>query len=187
MFTIEPERVIAEIEEFTTGTAVPLQTDRVLATILFADVAKSTEAAVELGDGGWRDLLTRNYQAAERALSAYGAVEIDRAGDGLFALFDGPTRAIRCAAALRAESGAFGLLLRAGVHTGEVEREGSAVRGIAVHLAARVAAQAQPGEVLLSSTVKDLVAGAGLTFEDRGRHQLKGIPGDWRLYAIAEL
>jgi class 3 adenylate cyclase len=184
LFTIEPERVVAEIEEFVTGTRVTLRTDRALATILFTDVAGSTQAATKLGDAGWRDLLILHYQAAERALSAYGGSEIDRAGDGLFALFDGPTRAIRCAVALRSESAALGLDLRSGVHTGEIERAGSAVRGIAVHLAARVAARAQPGEVLVSSTVKDLVAGSGLAFDDRGEHELKGIPGEWRLYAV---
>ena len=184
LFTIEPERVVAEIEEFMTGTRVTLQTDRALATILFTDVVGSTQAAAKLGDAGWRDLLIRHCQVAERALSAYGGSEIDRAGDGLFALFDGPTRAIRCAVALRSESAALGLDLRSGVHTGEIERAGSAVRGIAVHLAARVAARAQPGEVLVSSTVKDLVAGSGLAFDDRGEHELKGIPGEWRLFAV---
>jgi pimeloyl-ACP methyl ester carboxylesterase len=184
LFTIEPEKVIAEIEEFLTGTPATLRTDRALATILFADVVESTQQATKLGDARWRDLLTRHYQAAERALSAYGGLEIDRAGDGLFALFDGPTRAIRCAIALRSEGATLGLDLRSGVHTGEIERAGSAVRGIAVHVAARVAARAQPGEVLVSSTVKDLVAGSGLTFEDRGEHELKGIPGEWRLFAV---
>jgi class 3 adenylate cyclase len=184
LFAIEPEKVIAEIEEFLTGTPATLRTDRALATILFADIVESTQQATKLGDARWRDLLTRHYQAAERALSAYGGLEIDRAGDGLFALFDGPTRAIRCAIALRSEGATLGLDLRSGVHTGEIERAGSAVRGVAVHLAARVAARAQPGEVLVSSTVKDLVAGSGLAFEDRGEHELKGIPGEWRLFAV---
>jgi class 3 adenylate cyclase len=184
MFSIEPERVLAEIEEFVTGARSVAPSDRMLATILFADVAGSTELAARLGDAAWRDLLERYYRAAERELATYGGSEIDRAGDGLFALFDGPTRAIRCALALRAAGAALGLPLRCGVHTGEVERDSGSVRGIAVHVAARVAAVADPDEVLVSSTVRDLSAGSGLPFADRGEHVLRGIERPYRLFSV---
>src|SRR5262249_27972998 len=181
MFPIEPERVLAQMEEFVTGTRVVPKTDRALATILFTDVVGSTERISRVGDAAWRDLLSRYYGAPERALPGYGGIEIDRAGDGLFAVFDGPTRAIRCALALRSEGAALGIELRSGVHTGEVERDEEAVRGLAVHVAARVAGAAEPGEVLVSSTVRDLVAGSGVQLEDRGKHVLKGIEEPRRL------
>jgi class 3 adenylate cyclase len=180
----DEERILAEIEEFVTGRRSRAASERVLATILFADVAGSTERAARLGDGAWRDLLERYYRAAERELATYGGTEIDRAGDGLFALFDGPTRAIRCALALRAAGVGLGLPLRCGVHTGEVERDHGSARGIAVHVAARVAAAAGPSEVLVSVTVCDLSAGSGISFEDRGEHALKGFERPYRLFSV---
>lgn len=137
--------------------------------------------AVTLGDARWRDLLQQFHAIGHRQLEAHRGQEIDTAGDGLFATFDGPARAIRCAAAIGREAGALGIELRAGLHTGEVETTGEKVSGLAVHIGARVMAQASAGEVLVSSTVKDLVAGSGIAFEERGSHALKGVPGAWRL------
>jgi class 3 adenylate cyclase len=154
--------------------------------VLFTDVVGSTDRARELGDRRWRDLLERHNDVVRRDLERFRGVEIDTAGDGFFATFDGPARAIRCARSIveNVRSG-VGLDVRSGLHTGECERSGDAVRGIAVHTGARVAAMAGAGEVLVSSTVKDLVAGSGIEFTDRGLHELKGIPGEWRLYAVA--
>jgi class 3 adenylate cyclase len=179
------DRVVAEIEEFATGTRQPAPTTRMLTTIVFVDLVGSTERAAELGDAAWRDLLAEHYRAAENELQAYGGREIDRAGDGLLAVFDGPTRAVRCARAIQASAQALDLGVRAGVHTGEVELDGTAIRGIAVHTAARVAAAAAPGEVLVTGTVKDLSAGSEIAFDDRGVHELKGIPEARRLYRAA--
>jgi class 3 adenylate cyclase len=184
IFAIEPERVLAEIEGFVTGSRPALAGDRVLATIMFADVAGSTEQAARLGDLAWRDLIERYYHAVERELPGYGGVEVDRAGDGVLALFDGPTRAVRCALVLQQSARELGFTLRCGVHTGEVERTPDGVRGIAVHLAARVAAVADPSDVIVSSTIRDLTAGSGLQLEDRGVHELRGIPEPCRLYRV---
>jgi len=181
----EAERILAEIEEFVTGSRSTPVAERVLATILFVDIVGSTEHAARIGDAAWRDLLERHYRLATRALDAHAGIEVDRAGDGLLAIFDGPTRAIRCALAIERESRALGLKLRSGLHTGEVARTDGAIRGIAVHIAARIAALAEPAEVLVSSTVRDLVAGSGLTFEDRGEHTLKGVPEARRLFRLA--
>jgi len=170
------EEVVAVIQEFVTGTRFPVASDRVLTTLLFIDIAGSTEHAVVIGDAAWRDLLQRHYTLTRRALSVFAGTEVDTAGDGLLATFDGPARAIRCGQLIHREAASLGLRLRAGVHTGEVERVDRTVRGIAVHIAARIAALASPGEILVSSTVKDLVAGSGLMFEDRGLQTLKGIP-----------
>jgi class 3 adenylate cyclase len=159
--------------------------DRVLATVLFTDIVGSSERAAELGDHRWRDLLESYYALVRRQLDRFRGREIDTAGDGLFATFDGPARAIRCAAAIAAAGRQLGMEVRAGVHTGECEVIGDKVGGIAVHTGARVAALAGPDEVLVSHTVKDLVAGSGIRFDDRGTHGLKGIPGEWRLYAVA--
>jgi class 3 adenylate cyclase len=156
----------------------------VLATVLFTDIVGSTDHAAELGDRRWRELLDAHGAAVRRELERFSGREVDSAGDGVFAVFDGPARAIRCAAAIREGVRDLGLELRAGVHTGEVELAGSAVRGIAVHTGSRVAELAAPGEVLVSSTVRDLVAGSGLAFEDRGEHALKGIPEPKRLFAV---
>src|SRR5262249_36570948 len=146
---------------------------RRLVTILFLDVAGSTERAVELGDARWRDVLTALFDEIEKELATFDGEEIDRAGDGMLAIFDGPSRAIRCAREAGTRAARLGLELRSGIHTGEAEVEQARVRGVAVHAAARICALAQPGEVLVSSTVRDLVAGSGIEFVDRGKHELK--------------
>jgi class 3 adenylate cyclase len=178
------DQIIDEVEEFLTGTRHATEADRVLATVLFTDIVGSTERAAALGDRKWRDLLDGYYALARRELARFRGREIDTAGDGFFAAFDGPARAIRCAAALTAGVRSLGIEIRAGLHTGECEVIGQKVGGIVVHIGARVAGLAKPGEVLVSSTVKDLVAGSGLGFEERGAHTLKGVPGEWRLYAV---
>jgi pimeloyl-ACP methyl ester carboxylesterase len=182
---IEGDDILDEIQEFLTGVREPAAPDRMLATVLFTDVVGSTAYARELGDRRWRDLLERHNDVIRRDLERFRGVEIDTAGDGFFATFDGPARAIRCARSIvdNVRSG-VGLDVRSGLHTGECELSGDAVRGIAVHTGARVAAMAGAGEVLVSGTVKDLVAGSGIEFTDRGVHELKGIPGEWRLYAV---
>ena len=158
--------------------------DRVLATVLFTDIVGSTERASQVGDRAWRHLLDRHHAVVRRRLTQFRGDEIDTTGDGFFASFDGPGRAIECARTLVSDVGALGLELRIGLHTGECERHDGKLTGIAVPVGARVADAAQPGEVLVSSTVKDLVAGSGLEFDDRGVHVLKGVPGEWRLYAV---
>jgi pimeloyl-ACP methyl ester carboxylesterase len=173
-----------QVELFLTGELQHAAPDRVLATILFTDIVDSTGRAAELGDARWREILERFYALARAELQRFRGREVDSAGDGLFAAFDGPARAVRCAAAIRAGTRVLGLDIRAGAHTGECELINGKLGGIAVHTGARIAAQAQPGEVLVSGTVKDLVAGSGLAFEDRGTRQLKGVPGEWRLYAV---
>jgi class 3 adenylate cyclase len=158
--------------------------DRMLATVLFTDIIDSTTKAIELGDRGWRDLLERHHAMVRRELLRFRGREIDTAGDGFFAAFDGPARAIRCACAIVDGVLDLGLSVRAGLHTGECEVTDGKVAGIAVHTGARVAAEAAGGEVLVSSTVRDLVAGSGIAFDDRGARELKGIPGKWRLFAV---
>ena len=175
---------IAEIREFLTGVREGPEPERVLATVLFTDLVGSTERAGELGDKRWRVLLERHHEAVRRELTRFSGREIDTAGDGFLAAFDGPARAIRCAKAVVSAVDELGLGVRAGVHTGECEVHGGKLAGIAVHIGARVAGQAGPGEVLVSSTVRDLVAGSGLLFKDRGAAELKGVPGEWRLYAV---
>jgi pimeloyl-ACP methyl ester carboxylesterase len=182
----DTDAIVDEIEEFLTGVRPAPESDRVLATVLFTDIVGSTERATELGDRRWRELLERHHLVVRRELERFRGREVDTAGDGFLATFDGPARAIRCAQTINRGLGELGLEVRAGVHTGECELLGEKVAGVAVHTGARVAARAQPGEVLVSSTVKDLVAGSGLEFEDRGSHELKGIPGEWRLYAVAD-
>jgi class 3 adenylate cyclase len=157
----------------------------VLATVLFADIVGSTERAAALGDRKWRDVLDGYYSVARRELTRFRGREVDTAGDGFFASFDGPARGIRCAQAIAAGVRPLGSEVRAGLHTGECEVIGDKVGGIAVHIGARVAGRAGAGEVLVSSTVKDLVAGSGLRLEERGAHVLKGVPGEWRLFAVA--
>jgi class 3 adenylate cyclase len=179
----DQDRLLDEVEEFLTGTRPVREPDRVLATVLFTDIVGSTERAAELGDRRWRELLEAHEAAVRGELVRYGGREIDTAGDGFLAAFDGPARAIRAACAIRDGVRRLGLELRAGLHTGECELANGKVRGIAVHTGARVAALAGPGEVLVSSTVRDLVAGSGIAFEERGEHELKGVPGTWRLYA----
>jgi class 3 adenylate cyclase len=181
---VNGDQIIDEVEEFLTGTRPEADIDRVLATVLFTDIVGSTERAAALGDRRWRDLLAGYYATARRELARFRGREVDTAGDGFFAAFDGPARAIRCAQAISAGVRPLGIEVRAGLHTGECEMIGVKVGGIAVHIGARVAALARPGEVLVSNTVKDLVAGSGLCFEERGIHTLKGVPGEWRLYAL---
>ncbi len=176
--------LLDEIEEFITGSHQRPEPERALATLMFTDVVQSTEQAARLGDRRWRELLASFYEAVRRELSAFRGHEVNTTGDGLLATFDGPARAIRCACSIRDRLGLLGLQVRTGLHTGECELIGDDVGGIAVHIAARVAAAAAPDEVVTSSTVKDLVAGSGLSFADRGLHQLKGVPDEWRLYAV---
>jgi class 3 adenylate cyclase len=184
-FTGDADAYLDQIEEFLTGERHAGASDRVLATVLFADIAGSTERATQLGDSRWHELLDSFYSIARRQLERFRGREIDTAGDGFFAAFDGPARAIRCAAAIGSGVRLLGLEVRAGVHTGECEVMGAKIGGIAVHIGARVAGQAEPGEVLVSGTVKDLVAGSGILFRDRGAHVLKGVPGEWHLYTVA--
>jgi pimeloyl-ACP methyl ester carboxylesterase len=178
------DAVLDEAEEFLTGVRRAPEPDRVLATVLFTDIVGSTEVAHRLGDRAWRDLLERHHDLVRRQLDRFRGREIDTTGDGFLAGFDGPARAVRCAFAIREAVGTLGIDIRAGLHTGEVEILGDKFAGVAVHTGARVAGEAGPGEVLVSSTVKDLVAGSGIEFEDRGTHQLKGVPGEWRLFAV---
>ena len=184
LFFVGDTDVLAEeIEEFLTGSRSVADPDRVLATLMFTDLVDSTRLAADLGDRRWRDLLDEHHDLVRREIKRFGGREIDTAGDGFLATFDGPSRGVRCAVAITGVMGSLGLEIRAGVHSGEVELRGSDVAGLAVHIAARVAALAGPGEVLVSSTVKDLLVGSGIEFDDRGTHELKGVPDEWHLYA----
>jgi class 3 adenylate cyclase len=178
------DRIVDEIEEFLTGVRHGPEPDRVLATVLFTDIVGSTEKAAALGDRRWQDLLEGHHDLVRRELGRFRGREIDTTGDGFLATFDGPARAVRCASAIASGVPTLGLAVRAGLHTGEVELRNDKVSGLAVHIGARVAAAAGPGEVLVSSTVKDLVAGSGLRFQDRGPRALKGVPGEWHLFAL---
>ena len=180
----DADTLLDEIEEFLTGVRHGPEPDRVLATVLFTDIVRSTERAAELGDGRWRELITRHHAFVRQQLERYHGREIETAGDGFLAAFDGPARAIRCAGAIGDAVRPLGVQIRAGLHTGECEVIGDKLGGIAVHIGARVAALAAPDEVLVSSTVKDLVAGSGLRFQDRGLCSLRGVPGEWRLFAV---
>ncbi len=179
------EDLTREVEDFLSGMQREPVPDTVLATVLFTDIVGSTELAATLGDRAWRDLLHDHHVAVRRELERFRGREVDTAGDGFLATFDGPARAVSCAISIREAVRRLDLELRAGVHTGECELDGDKVRGIAVHTGARVTALAGAGEVLVSSTVKDLAAGSGIEFEDRGEHELKGVPGAWKLYAVA--
>jgi class 3 adenylate cyclase len=172
------------IEEFLTGSRSPVPVDRVLATVLFTDIVGSTEKAVALGDRRWRDLLDSHHATIRRNLTRFRGQEVKMTGDGILATFDGPARGVRCACAISDEIRPLGIEVRAGLHTGECEMIGDDVGGIAVHIGARVASLAAAGEVLVSSTVKDLVAGSGLRFGDRGTKSLKGVPGEWRIFSV---
>ena len=180
----DQDRLLDEAEEFLTGTRPPAEVDRVLATVLFTDIVGSTQRAVELGDRGWRDLLDRHHSLVRRELERFRGREIDTAGDGFFAAFDGPGRAIRAACRIRDAIADLGITIRAGAHTGELEVMGDKFGGVAVHAGARVMALAEPGEILVTRTVVDLVSGAGITFDARGTHSLRGLPGEWPLFAV---
>jgi class 3 adenylate cyclase len=181
----DPDPIIDVVEEFVTGVPPAAIPDRMLTTVLFTDVVGSTERAVAIGDEPWRRLLDRHNELVRRYLERFRGREVDTAGDGFLATFDGPARAVRCAQAIADAVVALGLQIRAGIHTGEVEVRGDDIGGLAVHIAARVVALAGPGEVLASRTVKDLVAGSGITFGSRGEHELKGVPGNWELFAAS--
>ena len=181
----DQDALLAEIEQFLTGTRSAPDYDRVLSTVLFTDIVGSTERARELGDRGWHEVLDEHHARVRSVLEHYRGREVDTAGDGFFASFDGPARAIRAACAIREGVQVLGIQIRAGLHTGECELMRDKIGGIAVHTGARVAAAAEPGEVLVSSTVKDLVAGSGIVFADRGERELKGV-GSWRLYSVLD-
>jgi class 3 adenylate cyclase/alpha-beta hydrolase superfamily lysophospholipase len=181
----DAEGVLREVESFVKGVQDSAEPDRMLATVLFTDIVDSTRRASELGDQRWRELLEAHRAVIRGLLARFRGHEVDTAGDGFLATFDGPARAVECACEAIDATAELGLELRAGLHTGECEVANGRVTGIAVHIGARVAAEAAPGEVLVSSTVKDLVAGSGLQFEDRGERELKGVPGEWRLFAVA--
>jgi class 3 adenylate cyclase/pimeloyl-ACP methyl ester carboxylesterase len=183
VFVGDSEPILDEIEEFLTGERAARETDRSLLTVLFTDIVDSTARAAEAGDSRWRELLAEHDRLLRREIARERGRVVKSTGDGLLATFDGPARAIRCARTIRGAVRDLGLELRAGLHTGEVELVGDDIAGLAVHIAARVLGQAAAGEVLVSSTVKDLVVGSGLEFTDRGTHELKGVPGEWRLFA----
>lgn len=179
----EPDLALSEIREFLTGFRVAAEPDRVLATVLITDVVQSTRTAVDLGDQRWRELLEAHNDLVRTEIVRFRGAEVNTTGDGFIATFDGPARAIRCAQEIGRRARHLGVEVRAGVHTGEVEKVGSDIAGVAVHIAARIAAHAGASEVLASSTVRDLVAGSGLEFEDRGLQELRGVPGEWRTFA----
>jgi class 3 adenylate cyclase len=184
-FVGDHEQILDEIEEFVTGTRRVREPERVLATVLFTDIVDSTSQAASSGDRAWRQLLERHDELVRRELVRFRGREIKHTGDGFLATFDGPARAVQCAASITEGVRRLGLEIRAGVHTGECEVRGDDLAGMAVHIGARVGATAGSGEVLVSNTVKDLVIGSGLRFDDRGTRELKGVPGEWRLYALA--
>jgi len=184
-FMGDQDRLLAEVREFLTGERTTSEPDRVLTTILFCDIADSTARAAALGDRDWKVLLSRFYAVADDKLKIFRGRKVDTAGDGLFASFDGPARAVRCGGALSTAVVGLGVRVRVGVHTGECEVLGEKYSGIAVHVGARVAAAADPGEVLVTSTVRDLVVGSGIRFDDLGPRSLKGVPDAWRLYRAA--
>jgi class 3 adenylate cyclase len=186
MFSLgDSEALLGEIEEHLTGVRHVHEPDRMLATVLFTDICDSTRRAAEMGDSGWRSLLERHDALFRHALDRHRGREVKRTGDGFLATFDGPARAIRCAASVAEAMGSIGIQVRAGLHTGELEVIEGDLGGLAVHIAARVMDRASPNEVLVSGTVKDLVVGSGIGFEDRGEHELRGVPGEWRLYAVS--
>jgi class 3 adenylate cyclase len=181
----DQEALLDEVEEFLVGSRGARGAERALATILFTDIVGSTETAARLGDRRWRDLLERHDATVRRELAVHRGHEVKTMGDGFLATFDGPARAIRCATAIKGELSRSGVEIRSGIHSGEIETIGGDVGGMAVNIGARVGALAAPGEVLVSSTVRELVVGSGIEFEERGSHQLKGAPDEWRLFAVA--
>jgi class 3 adenylate cyclase len=176
--------VIDEVEEFLTGVRGHIDSNRMLATVMFTDIVSSTERTAAVGDSRWRELLDAHDDIARRQISRYQGRVVKSTGDGVLATFDGPARAIQAATAIRDATHRLGIDIRAGLHTGEIQRHGDDVLGLGVHIAARVQAAAEPGEVLVSRTVKDLVAGSGIRFADRGTHPLKGVPEEWQLFAV---
>jgi class 3 adenylate cyclase len=184
MWAGDQDAILDEIEDFVTGVRPAPTSRRMLATVLFTDIVGSTRAAAEMGDDRWRGVLDDHYRLMRKQLDRYGGHEVKTVGDGILATFDSPARAIRCATAIRDGVGELGIKIRAGLHTGEIEIEPDDIAGLAVHMGARICALAGPGELLVSSTVKDLVVGSGLEFDDRGTHELKGVPGEWHLYAV---
>ncbi|HKF18110.1 MAG TPA: adenylate/guanylate cyclase domain-containing protein [Candidatus Dormibacteraeota bacterium] len=183
-FLGDQDALLDEVQEFLTGARPAHETDRVLATVLFTDIVGSTELAARLLDRRWTDLLVDYRTGVRRQLDGFQGREVDTAGDGFMATFDGPARAIRCALALAEGVRELGINVRIGVHTGECQVVGARLAGIAVHIAARVCNLAEPGEVLTSGTVRDLVAGSGIGFEDRGMHELRGVPNSWHVYRV---
>ncbi len=185
-FVGDADSVVDEIQEFFTGARTSVEHDRILATVMFTDIVRSTELATELGDHAWKDLIASHHDRVRRQLDAHRGREIDTAGDGFLASFDGPARGSGAAVAVVKALDELGITIRAGLHTGECEVIGEKLGGLAVHIGARVMSKAADGEVYVSSTVKDLVAGSGLEFEDQGEQSLKGIPGEWRLYSVVK-
>ena len=181
----DQDSILDELQEFLTGDRPEREPDRVLATVLVTDIVGSTQHAARLGDRAWSELLARHHEIVRSELERFRGREVDTAGDGFLATFDGPARAVGCACRIRDAVKTLGIEIRAGLHTGEIEIADGKLRGIAVHTAARIAASAQPGEILVSSTVRDLVAGSGLQFEDRGMQELKDIPRPWQLFAAS--
>ena len=180
------EESVDAVERFITGAVRSVRSDSVLATVLFTDICGSTERAASVGDREWRNVLDRHDEEARAVLARHGGMEVKTTGDGILATFDSPARAVRCASDMVEAAEATGLSIRAGVHTGEVERRGDDIAGIAVHIGARVASLAEGGDVLVSASVPPLVVGSGLEFEDRGDHELKGVPGTWRIFRLME-
>jgi class 3 adenylate cyclase len=185
LWWIDGDAIVDELESFVTGAQARRETDRLLATVMFTDIVESTRRAAELGDARWRALAERHDSLVRRELDRFRGREVKTLGDGFLATFDGPGRAIRCASAIQTGVEPLGLELRAGLHTGECEVIGDDIGGIAVNIGARVGSAAGAGEVLVSRTVTDLVAGSGIEFADRGVHTLKGVPGDWQLFSVA--
>ncbi len=181
----DQDALVAEIQDFVTGIRPMPTPHRVLATVLFTDIVGSTRVAAAMGDDRWRALLEEHYRLTRQQLDRWGGRAVKTVGDGILATFDGPARAVRCSVAIRDAVRTLGLEVRAGLHTGEIELEGDDIAGIAVHIGARISALAQGGEVLVSGTVRDLVVGSGLEFVDRCTHELKGVPGEWRVFALA--
>jgi class 3 adenylate cyclase len=184
MYRGDPDTIVSEVRAFVTGVREAIESDRVLATVLFTDIVGSTDRAAQVGDRRWRELLDAHDALVRARIGEFRGREVKTTGDGVLATFDGPARAIRSAAAIARDVRDLGIEIKAGLHTGEVEVRGEDIGGIAVHTAARVMATAAPGEVLISRTVRDLVAGSGIEFEDRGTHELKGVPGEWILYSV---
>ena len=178
------DRIVGEVEEFLTGSRHELEPDRVLATVMFTDIVDSTTRAAELGDRQWRALLDRHNEAVRQQLARFRGQEVKNLGDGFMATFDGPARAVRCATAIAHSLRSLGLVVRTGLHTGEIELQRDDIAGIAVHIAARLTTEAEADETMVSSTVRDLVAGSGLRFQDRGIHALKGLPEAVHLYSV---